>query len=522
MILATVGMPLFANTVATITALKGNVKIQNERITQAILGEKLQEKDSVITAQKSKVQIVFKDETVVTIGKNSHFSIQKYIDSATNPVVEFQLLQGAMRTITGKIGKIAPNKFKVHTRTATIGIRGTNFIVLADGINLKAYCTYGAISVTYQNRTVVVQQGFFASLLETGAIQVEKFSAKDLVALEKKHFAVKEILNYKKSSNIKSEAMVDTKKENTNVRIVTLSDDVKDAVATSSSEGQKPKVYLSGYSTDNDYETDMNAKAHLLFQADGSHFNRESSYVEVIKKSNDEYTFDNWTLYLKDKPSSFHSQDDFITSFAMVKLEAGQGSTAHNPVIVTSTFKTFDDDSAGDYMSWGKWNAVVTYEYDGYSDYPYSERTETTTTQQGRQEFKGLWIAGQATASSVIQARNDSESYLGSYKVMDIDSGTIDKGLASLHVDFAEDRVITNLEPSENKLLPQGCQFDGMKIKDNGFTTEIKEQTDAINKQLNGTFYGTKGNSVGGNFLIKDSSTNVKGIYQATMVKTSK
>ena len=53
---------LFANIVATVTALKGSATIQREtKDLEAKIGSKLENKDSVITTGNSKMQIIFKD-----------------------------------------------------------------------------------------------------------------------------------------------------------------------------------------------------------------------------------------------------------------------------------------------------------------------------------------------------------------------------------------------------------------------------------------------------------------------------
>ena len=192
-------LPLLANGVAKITALKGSVEIQSDSVNiNATLGASLQEKDSIITADQSKAQIIFNDETVVTVGKNSNFSIAKYIFDDTNePAVEFSILKGAMRAITGRIGKIAPQKFKVKTKTATIGIRGTNFTVISmnDG-SMRAYCTYGAISVAIDNREYIVNQGFYLTLSKSGEVFVKEFSADELKKMEGKSFGEKKPLKH--------------------------------------------------------------------------------------------------------------------------------------------------------------------------------------------------------------------------------------------------------------------------------------------------------------------------------------
>ena len=123
------GATLFGGDVANITALNGEAFIKRDGTEiKATLGASLMEKDSVVTKEKTKVQIIFKDETIVTIGKNSTFSINEYLfEEKRESVAKFEMLKGSMRTITGMIGNVVPERFSIETKTATIGIRGTNF-----------------------------------------------------------------------------------------------------------------------------------------------------------------------------------------------------------------------------------------------------------------------------------------------------------------------------------------------------------------------------------------------------------
>lgn len=182
---------LFANIVATVTALKGSATIQREtKDLEAKIGSKLENKDSVITTGNSKMQIIFKDETILTIGKNSHFSIEEYLyEQDKEPIAKFSVLKGAMRVITGGIGKIAPHKFSVKTRTATIGIRGTNFTVIVrqDG-SFIVYCTYGAISVVYDSNQHIVKQSYFIEVSSSGEVKLDSFNSDKLKAMKEKYF----------------------------------------------------------------------------------------------------------------------------------------------------------------------------------------------------------------------------------------------------------------------------------------------------------------------------------------------
>ena len=181
---------LFAG-VATITAIKGEASIKRgENTLVALLGSQLEEKDNILTKDNTKLQVIFKDETIISIGKNSDFSINEYLfEDKQTPIAKFSMLKGAMRTITGAIGDIAPEKFSVATKTATIGIRGTNFSVVAgDNGAYSAYCTFGAISVDIQGQSFLVPQGFFITVTPEGTVAVNEFSPKDLKDMKKDNF----------------------------------------------------------------------------------------------------------------------------------------------------------------------------------------------------------------------------------------------------------------------------------------------------------------------------------------------
>lgn len=202
-ILLILSMELFAQNVATVTALKGSATIQRlDDNIQAKIGTKVENKDHILTKSKAKMQIIFKDDTIITIGRNSSFSIEEYLfDDSQKSVAKFNIVAGAMRVITGQIGKVAPHKFKVKTKSATLGIRGTNFtiIVLKDG-SFISYCTYGAISVSFNSKEHIIQQGYYINISPTFEIKIKSFDAIRLKDINKKYFATN---NKKDSSNVK-------------------------------------------------------------------------------------------------------------------------------------------------------------------------------------------------------------------------------------------------------------------------------------------------------------------------------
>lgn len=96
-------------------------------------GDAVQAGDRVSTGRDGAASIVLKDGTVMSLGPNASADLSQFqFDSTTqegNLLVD--LLQGSVRMVTGLLSKINPERFKVRTPTAVVGVRGTDFIVEA-------------------------------------------------------------------------------------------------------------------------------------------------------------------------------------------------------------------------------------------------------------------------------------------------------------------------------------------------------------------------------------------------------
>ncbi len=105
-------------------------------------------KDRLVTQKESKVQVILKDETIVTIGENSEYSFDSFsYDGTANSEISMQLKNGFFRAISGEIGKVAPKRFNIKTRSATIGILGTHFYGFVKGDEESIGCLKGKIIV---------------------------------------------------------------------------------------------------------------------------------------------------------------------------------------------------------------------------------------------------------------------------------------------------------------------------------------------------------------------------------------
>ncbi len=99
-------------------------------------GSSVYEQDQLQTGIKSFAVIAFDDKSRVTMSAGSAFSIEEhqYKPNAADENNAFlRFIRGGLRIITGAIGKLNQESYRVATPTATIGIRGTGFDLACDG-----------------------------------------------------------------------------------------------------------------------------------------------------------------------------------------------------------------------------------------------------------------------------------------------------------------------------------------------------------------------------------------------------
>ncbi len=85
--------------------------------------------DALVTGADGRVQIAFSDGSLLSLQPRSEFRIDDYRFDLETQRGFFQLVRGALRTISGAIGKRQPDDYRMSTPTASIGIRGTEFVV---------------------------------------------------------------------------------------------------------------------------------------------------------------------------------------------------------------------------------------------------------------------------------------------------------------------------------------------------------------------------------------------------------
>ncbi len=90
-------------------------------------GGKVFEGETIVTADGGKVEIRFKDDTLLSQGENSRIELDEYVFGGDKGAASlmFNMVEGSFRTVTGKIVEQNPEGFNLSSPLATIGIRGT-------------------------------------------------------------------------------------------------------------------------------------------------------------------------------------------------------------------------------------------------------------------------------------------------------------------------------------------------------------------------------------------------------------
>jgi len=176
LVLMLIYVSLFGN-IGNIMAMKGSAEVKREsKSLNASSGMELFQGDEILTKEKSRVQVMLKDDTVITIGSNSEFSFEEFSQEGENSKVSMRAKRGFFRSVTGKIGKLAPERFKVKTASATIGIRGTDF---SGDISVEREifkCFEGAIFVEFDGSINELDAGMMMEVIGT-KYEIQEFDA---------------------------------------------------------------------------------------------------------------------------------------------------------------------------------------------------------------------------------------------------------------------------------------------------------------------------------------------------------
>lgn len=134
-----------AQGIGNVVSFVGQVRInRGHAVLPVSVGMALMKDDTVTTGHDGRVRILFVDDSVVNIGSDSSIDMARYTATPSKRDVLLSAVKGKIRFYISRVTN-AFNTYDVHTVTAVIGIRGTDFIVDASGDTTGLYVIGGIV-----------------------------------------------------------------------------------------------------------------------------------------------------------------------------------------------------------------------------------------------------------------------------------------------------------------------------------------------------------------------------------------
>lgn len=106
---------------------------RGQMVTLAV-GDRVFALDKIMTGKDSRAAITLRDDTLISFGANSQVLLREFnFDPGTQSgSMVINVLRGLTAFVSGLVAKSSPVAMQVATPTATMGVRGTEFIVEVD------------------------------------------------------------------------------------------------------------------------------------------------------------------------------------------------------------------------------------------------------------------------------------------------------------------------------------------------------------------------------------------------------
>ena len=121
--------------IGSIKTTKGTASIvRQEKVILAKIGERIFEGDILRTGADGSLGVIFKDDTLLSLGPNSELAIDEFLFAPAQGKLSFvtRMLRGTAAYLSGIIAKLSPESVRFETPVGSVGIRGTKFVVKID------------------------------------------------------------------------------------------------------------------------------------------------------------------------------------------------------------------------------------------------------------------------------------------------------------------------------------------------------------------------------------------------------
>lgn len=128
------GLRVDGEKAGTFKVISGTVQaLRDDTARDVKIGDPVFIGDKIVTAAASFAGITLYDNTRLTSGPNSSVVIDAFSFSTTTHQGELSasIDKGSLAVISGQLAKTNPERVVFNTRTMTVGVRGTEFIIEA-------------------------------------------------------------------------------------------------------------------------------------------------------------------------------------------------------------------------------------------------------------------------------------------------------------------------------------------------------------------------------------------------------
>lgn len=157
--LCTVPSASNAKEIGTVASIDGTAEIgRGGTWTPAAVGTAVQANDVLKTGKPGHMRVVFEDDTVLTLGDSSELSVADHAFAPEKGEARslIDLVSGTVNAVVSDYYRNPNAAYEVKTKTATAGVRGTEFVVsYAPGEELtEVFVVDGRVEVTSQIQDV--------------------------------------------------------------------------------------------------------------------------------------------------------------------------------------------------------------------------------------------------------------------------------------------------------------------------------------------------------------------------------
>ncbi|MFI5340691.1 MAG: FecR domain-containing protein [Candidatus Methylomirabilales bacterium] len=108
--------------------------VRGQSSLPAVVNERVFQGDTLRTGPDGSLGVILKDDTSLSLGPNSVVVVDQFLFAPAEGKLSLvtRMLKGTAVYISGIIAKLSPQSVRFETPNATIGIRGTRFLVKVD------------------------------------------------------------------------------------------------------------------------------------------------------------------------------------------------------------------------------------------------------------------------------------------------------------------------------------------------------------------------------------------------------